>query len=98
MGTGIAQVAAQSGFTIIQFDVSDDMLQKSKSSIENSLQRLLEREKINVTQKTEILQRIHFTSSIDNCVADIIIEAVVEKKEVKQQLFDKLSLTNNHET
>jgi 3-hydroxybutyryl-CoA dehydrogenase len=98
MGSGIAQVAAQSGFTIIQFDVSDDMLQKSKSSIENGLHKLLEKEKINATQKTEILQRIHFTSSINNCVGDIIIEAVVEKKEVKQQLFDKLSLINNHKT
>lgn len=98
MGSGIAQVAAQSGFEVIQFDVSEEMLLKGKASVENSLQKLLEKEKITAQQKGEIIQRIHFTSSIKNCIADIIIEAVVEKKEIKQQLFSELSLINNWDT
>lgn len=98
MGSGIAQVAAQNGFMVIQFDVSEDMLIKSKLSIENNLQKLIEKNKIDQRGKEEILQRILFTSSINNCKADIIIEAVVEQKEIKQQLFDKLAEINNQDT
>ncbi|HEY2727008.1 MAG TPA: 3-hydroxyacyl-CoA dehydrogenase NAD-binding domain-containing protein [Parafilimonas sp.] len=98
MGSGIAQIAAQNGFNVIQFDVNEQMLFKSKTSIEISLQKLAEKQKINAQQKEEILKRISFTSEKKDCVADIIIEAVVENKEIKQQLFDELSLINNDET
>jgi 3-hydroxybutyryl-CoA dehydrogenase len=98
MGSGIAQIAAQNGFNVIQFDVSEQMLVKSKTSIEISLQKLFEKQKINAEQKNEILNRINFTSEKNNCIADVIIEAVVENKEVKQHLFDELSLINNDET
>jgi 3-hydroxybutyryl-CoA dehydrogenase len=98
MGSGIAQVAAQSGFEVIVFDVNDVMLTKSKASMENSLQKLVAKEKIKAAQKTEILQRITFTSNINNCIADIIIEAVIEKKDIKEQLFDALNLINNTDT
>ncbi len=98
MGSGIAQVVAQNGFAVIQFDVNAAMLLKSKSSIESSLQKLLKKEKITAGEKEEIIQRIAFTVDANDCIADLIIEAVVEKKEIKQQLFDALSLINNDET
>ena len=59
MGSGIAQVIAQNGFTVIQFDVNDEMLLKSKSSIESSLKKLSEKEKITTQQKEETMQRIN---------------------------------------
>jgi len=95
MGSGIAQIAAQNGFDVIQFDVNEAMLLKSKTSIENSLQKLADKQKIRADQQQEILQRIFFTSEKNNCIADVIIEAVIEKKEIKQQLFDDLFLINN---
>ena len=98
MGSGIAQVVAQNGFTVIEFDVNEEMLLKSKSSIKSSLQKLSEKEKITEQQKKETINRIIFTSNINDCFADLIIEAVVEKKEIKQQLFDTLFLINNDET
>jgi 3-hydroxybutyryl-CoA dehydrogenase len=98
MGSGIAQVVAQNGFSVIQFDVNNEMLLKSKSSIESSLQKFLEKEKITPQQQEETIKRIKLTSDINDCVADLIIEAVVEKKEIKQQLFDTLFLINNDET
>ena len=95
MGSGIAQIAAQNGFDVIQFDVNEAMLLKSKTSIENSLQKLADKQKIRADQQQEILQRIFFTSEKNNCIANVIIEAVIEKKEIKQQLFDDLFLINN---
>lgn len=98
MGSGIAQVVAQNGFTVIVFDVNEEMLLKSKSSIGSSLQKLSEKAKITEQQNEETIQRIIFTSNINDCVADLIIEAVVEKTEIKQQLFDALLLINDDET
>ncbi|MEP6466316.1 MAG: 3-hydroxyacyl-CoA dehydrogenase NAD-binding domain-containing protein, partial [Parafilimonas sp.] len=98
MGSGMAQIAAQNGFAVIQFDVNEEMLLKSKSSISNSLQKLVAKQKISTEEKEEILQRISFTSEKNNCIADVIIEAVVERKEIKQHLFDELALLNNETT
>ncbi len=95
MGSGIAQLAAQNGFSVIQFDVNEAMLLKSKASIEKRLQKLSEKAGIINEEKKEILQRIIFTSVINDCVADVIIEAVIEDKIIKQQLFDELFLINN---
>ncbi len=98
MGSGITQVAAQHGFNVIQFDIRESMLTKSKASIENSLQKLVEKGKINITPKDETLQRISFTSNIHNCIANVVIEAVIEDKQIKQNLFDELAMINNGET
>lgn len=98
MGSGIAQLVAQNGFKVIQFDVSSEMLQKSKAAIEKNLDRLVEKEKLNIDQKKEALQRIAFSSSINDCIADLVIEAVIENKAVKQLLFDDLNLINTKDT
>lgn len=98
MGSGIAQVAAQSGFQTIQFDVSQAMLEKSKAAIEKSLQYLQDKSKITAEEKAAILGRIQFTSDINDCKADVIIEAIVEKPEVKAQLFNQLAAINHHNT
>lgn len=94
MGSGIAQVAAQSGYQTIQYDLSDAMLQKSKASVNSSLDKLVARQKITPEEKEIILNRIRFTHVIDDCIADVIIEAVVEKAEVKQALFNALAALN----
>lgn len=98
MGSGIAQCAAQNGFTVIQFDVNPAMLDKSRESMEKSLQKLVEKQKISADEKEAVINRVSFTSGINDCKADIIIEAVVENISVKQQLFDELALINNDET
>jgi 3-hydroxybutyryl-CoA dehydrogenase len=98
MGSGIAQVAAQAGFHTIQFDVNADMLQKSKAAIEKSLQTLLEKQKISEAQREAILARFVFTSQIDECKADVVIEAIVEKPEAKLSLFSQLVAINTDDT
>ncbi len=98
MGSGIAQVAAQAGFPTIQFDISESMIEKSRSTIVNSLQKLIEKGKINEAKKTAVINRIHFTCNISECIADLIIEAIVENKDAKAELFNKLAAINKTET
>jgi 3-hydroxybutyryl-CoA dehydrogenase len=98
MGSGIAQVAAQYGFIAIQFDVNEAMLHKSKSGIEKNLDFLISKQKILAEQKEEILQRIIFTSSLNDCQSDVIIEAIIEDKQAKIDLFNKLSSVNTIST
>ena len=98
MGSGITQLVAQSGFSVIQFDVNDSMLIKSKAAIGKRLDKLIEKGKLQVAEKVQVLERIRFTSTINECVADLIIEAVVENKTIKQQLFDDLGNINSGAT
>lgn len=98
MGSGIAQVAAQSGYKTIQFDVNEIMLEKSKSSIEKSLRLLVEKNKISSQQENETLLNLSFTSDINICKADIIIEAIVENIDVKVGLFNQLANINSSQT
>jgi len=98
MGSGIAQVAAQAGFKTIQFDVNDAMLQKSKASIDKTLQMLVDKNKITIEQQTNALNNLVFTSNINDCIAYIVIEAIVEKKDVKLSLFKQLAAINTHQT
>ena len=98
MGSGIAQVAAQAGYKTIQFDVNEAMLQKSKASIEKFLQASVEKNKITEDDKTNTLKNLVFTSNINDCIADIVIEAIIEKKEAKVSLFNQLAAINSAKT
>ncbi len=95
MGSGIAQVAAQTGFKTLLFDISEAVLEKAITSIKKSLQYLVDKEKITVTASNEIFNRIHFTSAITECIADVFIEAIIEKLEAKLSIFNQLATFNN---
>jgi len=97
MGSGIAQVAAQSNFATILFDVNKIVLEKSKEVIQNNLQYLLDKNKIEAKEKEEIFSRIKFSNDIKDCTAFVIIEAIVEKEEAKISLFNELAKYNNEE-
>ncbi len=98
MGSGIAQVSAQSGYRTIQFDLSGEMIEKSRKAIELNLNKLTEKGKISATEKQETLDRILFTTQANDCVADMIIEAIIEKKEAKVNLFTQLAALNSSDT
>lgn len=95
MGSGIAQVAAQAGYEVVQYDLLNSMLDKSKKAIQSGLEKLVQKQKISVANRDQIWDRIHFTSSLSDCVGDVIIEAVVEKLEVKIKLFRDIEQINN---
>jgi 3-hydroxybutyryl-CoA dehydrogenase len=98
MGSGIAQVAALSGYMTIQFDVNGETLTKSKAAIEKNLQWLQDKQKITAEQSNQCLERLRFTSELNDCVADLVIEAIIERKEAKTTLFNQLSLINAADT
>lgn len=97
MGSGIAQVAAQSGFYTILFDVNASMLEKAATGIEKSLQTLADKNKISAAAKADIQERLKFTADSNDCLAEVFIEAIVEKLEAKTALFNQLNEVNHSE-
>jgi len=97
MGSGIAQVTAQSGFNTILFDVNRFVLDKAKISVEKNLEYLVNKEKISPAEKKEIYNRIQFTADIQECTGEVIIEAIIETEEAKVSLFNELAQYNNEE-
>ncbi|MEO8404813.1 MAG: 3-hydroxyacyl-CoA dehydrogenase NAD-binding domain-containing protein [Chitinophagaceae bacterium] len=97
MGSGIAQVSAQSGFYTILYELNAAVLEKAKTSIEKDLQKLVDKGKITAEQKAKTLQRILFTSDLQICQADVFIEAIIEKPGIKSGLFNQLAEMNHSE-
>lgn len=97
MGSGIAQTAAQNGFYTLLFDINGEVLEQAKTSIQKSLQYLLDKQKISAEEKENIFQRIQFITDTNDCLADIIIEAIVEKVEAKVAIFNQLAELNHSE-
>ncbi|MEM3667599.1 MAG: 3-hydroxyacyl-CoA dehydrogenase NAD-binding domain-containing protein, partial [Thermoplasmatales archaeon] len=90
MGSGIAQVCATNGYTVLATDVNKAFYERGISSITKSLDKLIEK-KIVTEPKQKILDRISFTDdlkSFEDC--DIIIEAVVENYKEKTEFFKKI--------
>jgi 3-hydroxybutyryl-CoA dehydrogenase len=98
MGSGIAQAVASSGFYTILYELNDSVLEKAKSSIEKNLQSLVEKRKITGNAKEETLNNLKFTNNLHDCLADVIIEAIIEKPEAKIALFNQLAEINHSET
>jgi 3-hydroxybutyryl-CoA dehydrogenase len=91
MGSGIAQVAAQSGCDVVMHDVTDEFVKKGVNSIDRFLTKGIERGKVTEEQKKEVLSRVRGTTRIEDMRdADFIIEAVFEDLKVKQDVLEKI--------
>jgi 3-hydroxybutyryl-CoA dehydrogenase len=91
MGSGIAQVAAQNNHSVILVDSSEHAIARAKSSLEITLTKLVEKGKISIEKSNDIRANISFSQELDslhNC--GLIIEAIVEKLEIKHDLFLKI--------
>lgn len=98
MGSGIAQVAAAAGFRTILYDLNEEALAKAKEKLQKDLQALVDKQKLTAEKKEATWQYLYFTSNLQDCVADVIIEAIVEKPEAKISLFNQLAAINSAET
>ena len=97
MGSGIAQVAATAGHPTIIYDTNAAALDKAKANLSNSLNKLVEKQKITADKAADILALTTYSSSIQDFKScDLIIEAIVENIDVKQSVFKELeSITSN---
>ena len=91
MGGGIAQVRAQPGYEVIVSEVNEELLNKGLASINSSLTRAVEKERITAKVKEATLSRIKGTTSLkDFSRCDLVIEAAVEDLELKRKIFAEL--------
>jgi 3-hydroxybutyryl-CoA dehydrogenase len=91
MGNGIAQVAARSGFQVLMRDLTEDFLKRGLSNIDKSLQRDVDKERLRVEEKQEIISRIETTTELDSLNAvDFVVEAISEDFAIKSELFKNL--------
>jgi 3-hydroxybutyryl-CoA dehydrogenase len=91
MGSGIAQVFAQSGFSVALHDVSQPALDRARAGIDKSLAKFVEKGKLTPADRDATLGRLVVTTTLDDLAsADYIVEAIVEDVDAKRSLFARL--------
>ena len=91
MGSGIAQVAALSGYNVFLIDIKEEYLVKAMKSIEFSLGKFVSKEKITEQKAKDAIAKINTTVDLNNCsTVDLVIEAVPEIPDLKYSLFKEL--------
>ena len=91
MGSGIAQVAAAGGISVLMSDIKDEFVERGFSAIEKSLDRIVKKGKLSDEDKTAILGRIEGTTTISDMVkAEFVVEAATEDEALKLNIFKEL--------
>lgn len=91
MGNGIAQVAAASGLQVLMSDIKEEFTAKGKANITRNLDRSVEKNKLDKTERDAILERITTTTNLqDMASVDFVVEAAVEREDLKFDIFRNL--------
>ena len=91
MGSGIAEIAAKSGFEVKVREVNDDFLEAGKKRIRKSMDRAVDKEKLTAEDRDAAWERLTFTTAVSDLGdCDLVIEAIVEDLEMKNALFGEL--------
>ncbi|WP_408956015.1 3-hydroxyacyl-CoA dehydrogenase family protein [Natroniella sp. ANB-PHB2] len=99
MGSGIAQISAQAGFEVIIRDLKEDYLEKGLTKIKKNLDKATKKGLIDSEEKENVLDNINLTTNIEELAdVDLVIEAIVENLEIKQDVFQKLDQICKEET
>ena len=80
------------------FDTNEKGIEQAKISINKNLDFLFSKEKITAAQQQKILNNILFTTNINDCIGDLIIEAIIENIEIKETLYKNLAAINSADT
>ena len=94
MGQGIAQVCAQAGLTTILFDINAVAAEQAQRATQASWTTLGRKGKITPEAKAQAESHLTITTNFADLVADVLLEAVVERLDVKQELFRQLAAQN----
>lgn len=98
MGAGIAQVSAQNGSEVVLVDLNQEMLTKAENNLDKVLERLVEKGSISEGEKINIQGRITYSTDVQDFKScKIVIEAIVEKLEVKHNVFANLERIVSHD-
>lgn len=98
MGRGIAQVCAAAGFQVLLYDVKEGAAAAAVRSVAHDLEKLVGKGKMTPDQKADIIRAISPLQDFEKLKADLIIEAAVEKLDVKQEIFRRLEAINTPES
>ncbi len=91
MGSGIAQVAAACGLSVVMNDIKDEFVERGYETIEKSLGYQVKKEKITEDEKQATLGRIEASTSLEDMIrADYVVEAATENEALKLQIFENL--------
>ncbi len=91
MGAGIAEVMARAGLSVTAVEVSDDALARGRGHVEQSTGKAVARGKLDADEREAILGRIRFSTALEDLAsAELVVEAVPERMELKTELFAKL--------
>ncbi|WP_049970427.1 3-hydroxyacyl-CoA dehydrogenase family protein [Haladaptatus cibarius] len=91
MGSGIAQVAATSGYDVVMRDIKEEFVENGFDTIENSLDRFVSKDKISDGEADEAVSRITGTTDLEDLAdCDLVVEAAVENMDIKQDIFAEL--------
>src|SRR5215203_7419657 len=92
MGSGIAQLAAQSGSEVLMHDIQDAFVERGQNNIRTALKSRVDKGKMQQSEMDEILSRITTTTDRDQAASyDLIIEAAPEYIALKREIFSSLS-------
>lgn len=91
MGSGIVQVAAQNGHSVVLVDLNEAILDKSKAKLAKIMARLVEKEKITQEQADQTQANVSYSQDVNDFKdCGIVIEAIIENLEIKQKVFSQL--------
>src|SRR6476660_3746415 len=92
MGAGIAQLAAQSDYDVLMYDVKDEFVQRGMNNIKSALQSRVDKGKMEAAEMDAITSRIRTSTKRDDAASyDLIIEAAPEDMDLKREIFSSLS-------
>lgn len=98
MGSGIAQVIAQSGYEVILRDIKKEFVEKGLKGIEKNLDRSVKKERITEKDEEETLENISTTTEVEDLKdVDLVIEAVNEDMDLKKKIFKELDEVINED-
>ena len=91
MGSGIAEVTAKSGFDVVVREMSDELLEGGRKRIRKSLDRAVEKEKLTAEERDAAMERLSWTTRVEDLAGcDLVVEAIVEDLDAKNELFGTL--------
>ena len=99
MGSGIAQVFAENGHQVVLRDIKEEFVQKGYSFIEKNISRSVQKGKLTEEQKTDIMNKIMTTIDLNDAAdCDLVVEAAVERMDIKKEIFADLDRICKAET